>query len=150
MPATFGLFHDAALTQPINSGNPIAVSQDSDLSLPPTDKVVYFGSAAAAKKVQDATAPGVTPITVSPVSVGSGPGPATTEIKLALSSGGLASAVAGAGLEIGTTINSGVGNAIPIYMRQTSVVTGVGVYPDSMVPNKGIELRTQQLGETAA
>lgn len=41
----------------------------------------------------------------------------STEIKLALSSGGLASAVAGASLVLGTEIEGGSANALPIYLR---------------------------------
>lgn len=149
MPATFGFFHDSAATRPINSSDPLTADQDTDLSLPATDKTIYFGSTAASKKVQSASGPGTTPISVTPTVVGSGPGPAITEIKLALSSGGLASAVAGAALEIGTTVNSGVANAVPIYVRWTSVTSAVGMYPDSLVPNSGIVLNTQTLAETA-
>lgn len=46
-----------------------------------------------------------------------------TEIKLALTSGALGSATAGAALSIGTTITSGVANAVPVYMRVTNTVT---------------------------
>lgn len=48
-----------------------------------------------------------------------------TEIKLALSSVGLASATAGAALNIGATILGGVASALPIYIRVTNAVTGV-------------------------
>ena len=41
----------------------------------------------------------------------------STEIKLALSSGGLASAVAGASLVLGTELQGGSSNALPIYLR---------------------------------
>lgn len=142
MPATFGFFHDSALTQPINSGDPLTADQDTDLSLPATDKTIYFGSTTASKKVQSASGPGSTQISVSIVDSNSGTGAPATEFKLALSSGGLASAVSGAALEIGTTINSGVGNAVPIYTRRTSAVATVGVYTD-------ITLQTQTLAETA-
>lgn len=49
----------------------------------------------------------------------------TTEIKLALSSIGLDSAVAGAALNLGTQILSGSTNAIPVYFRFTNTVTTV-------------------------
>lgn len=57
----------------------------------------------------------------------------TTEIKLALSSGGLAGATAGAALALGTTLTSGVANAVPVYIRITNTVTRVSDttgYPD--------------------
>jgi hypothetical protein len=46
-----------------------------------------------------------------------------TEIKLALTSGGLAGATPGAGLALGTTILSGSGNAVEVHIRVTNAVT---------------------------
>lgn len=57
----------------------------------------------------------------------------TTELKLALSAGGLPGATAGAALNLGTTINSGVGNAVEINVRVINAVTTVSDttgYPD--------------------
>lgn len=48
-----------------------------------------------------------------------------TEIKLALTSGGLAGATAGAALNLGTSIDSGVANAVEIHVRVTNAVTTV-------------------------
>jgi hypothetical protein len=50
----------------------------------------------------------------------------TTEIRLAITSGGLSSATAGAALGIGTSISSGSANAIPIHFRITNTVTTPG------------------------
>lgn len=50
---------------------------------------------------------------------------ATTEIKLALSSGGLATATAGAALNVATTISGGASNDVAIYIRVTNAVTNV-------------------------
>jgi hypothetical protein len=49
---------------------------------------------------------------------------ATTEITLALSSGALATNTPGASLALGNTVNSGVANALPIYIR---IITAVNV-----------------------
>jgi len=49
----------------------------------------------------------------------------STEIKLALSSGALASTVGGAALNVATTITGGSANAIPIFIRITNTVTTV-------------------------
>jgi hypothetical protein len=49
-----------------------------------------------------------------------------TEIKLALTEVGLGSAVAGAALDLGTTLTSGVGNAVEFWIRVTNAVTTVG------------------------
>lgn len=50
----------------------------------------------------------------------------TTEIKMALTAAGLAGATAGAGLDIGATLTSGVGNAVEVNYRVTNAVTTVG------------------------
>lgn len=50
---------------------------------------------------------------------------AITEIKLALTSGGLAGATAGAGLDIGTTILSGVANKVELHVRVSNAVPTV-------------------------
>lgn len=47
----------------------------------------------------------------------------TTEVKLALTSGGLASATGGAALNLGNTILGGVAEAQPIHIRITNSVT---------------------------
>lgn len=56
----------------------------------------------------------------------------TTEIKLALTSGGLSSAIAGAALNLGTGITSGSANAITFWMRITNTVATVS--DDSSYP----------------
>lgn len=48
-----------------------------------------------------------------------------TEIKLALSSGGLGSATGGAALNVATTVTGGSANAVAIYIRITNAVTNV-------------------------
>ncbi len=50
---------------------------------------------------------------------------ATTEIKLALTGGGLGAATPGAALNLGTEIDGSVGDAIPVHMRVTNAVTNV-------------------------
>jgi hypothetical protein len=49
----------------------------------------------------------------------------TTEIKLALTSGGLAGATPGGALNLGTTILSGSANAVEIHVRVTNTITTV-------------------------
>lgn len=56
-----------------------------------------------------------------------------SEIKLALSSGGLAGATGGSALSLATTILSGTANAVPVYIRVTNSVSTVSDttgYPD--------------------
>lgn len=49
-----------------------------------------------------------------------------TELKLALTSGGLAGATPGAPLNLGDTILGGVANAVEFWLRKTNAVTTVG------------------------
>ena len=60
----------------------------------------------------------------------------TTEIKLALTAGGLAGATPGAALNLGDTILSDVANAVEINMRVTNTVTTV--YSNTGYPQIGI------------
>lgn len=48
-----------------------------------------------------------------------------TEIKLALSSGGLSTATAGAALDVAATVLGGSSNAVAVYIRITNTVTDV-------------------------
>lgn len=67
----------------------------------------------------------------------------TTELKLSLTGGsGLTSATAGASLTIGTTLTSGVANAVPIYMRLTNTV--VTVNNNTGFPQLGININNVQ------
>ncbi len=54
-----------------------------------------------------------------------GPTHPLTEIKLALTSGGLAGAVAGAALNLGTTVTSGTGNKVEVNIRVSNSNTNV-------------------------
>lgn len=65
----------------------------------------------------------------------------TTEIKLAATAGGLDSAIAGAPLSLGTTIESGVANAKEINIRLTNSVTNVS---ESGIPEIGININNVQ------
>lgn len=104
----------------------------------PTDRIVYFGSPASGKTLQAASDPGVDPVQISVEDASPGTGIAATAIKLALSAGGLDTAVAGDPLTIGTTINSGA--SIAIYVRTTQGALGVGLYEDlSLTTNAVVE-----------
>ena len=141
MPVSFKFYHDAALTQEITSGNPLTATQDAAGLLPAVDKVIYFGSTVTGNKVQAVSNPGVDPIVISIVDANAGTAAPATEFKLALSSGGLASAVAGAPLSLSHSINSGVANAVPIHTRRDSALSAAGSYTD-------LSLETSSLTET--
>lgn len=141
MAISFKFYHDAALTQEITALNPLAATQDTAGVLGPVDTVVYFGSTLAGNKAQVNANPGVDAITISIADSDALTGAPASEFKLALTSGGLATAVAGAALALSATINSGVVNAVPIYTRRDSALTVAGSYTD-------ISLTTQALLET--
>lgn len=130
MAVSFKFYHDAALTQEITSGNPLTATQDAGGGLGAVDKTIYFGSTAADTKAQATSDLGVDAIVVSMSDADAGTGAPASEFKLALSSGGLASAVAGASLSLSATVNSGVANAVPVYTRRASALTAAGSYTD--------------------
>lgn len=130
MAITFKFFHDAALTQEINSGNPLTATQDASGGIGAVDKTIYLGSTASGTKAQAESDPGVDPIVISISDSAPAGGAPASEIKLALSAGGLGSAVGGASLTLSRTILSGVSNAVPIYTRRASAITVSGSYSD--------------------
>lgn len=114
MATSFGFFSDAALTTPVAArllfiqavSGPVAV-----------DKVVYFGSATASRKAMAASNPGVDPVVISIADAAGGSGSPASDVKIALSSGGLAAATGGASLNLPAEIDSGSANAIAIHIR---------------------------------
>lgn len=129
MAITFKAFHDSALTSEITSGNPM-LSTHTVGATDYTDDLIYIGSNASGTKLQAVSDPGVDPVVVSVADAGPGSGAPASEIKLALSSGGLASAVAGASLDLSATLLSGVANAVPVHVRRTSALSTPGAYTD--------------------
>jgi hypothetical protein len=68
---------------------------------------------------------------------------AVTEIKLALAGGStLSSATAGASLNLGTVINSGVANAVPVYFSLSNATTTIN--NDTGYPEIGININQVQ------
>jgi|WetSurSiteA1Bulk_404760.scaffolds.fasta_scaffold21253_2 hypothetical protein len=114
--ATFKFYSDINLTTAI-TGN-VAIGEGSVVN------VFYLGSTDSTKKLQDSTNPGVTPMEVSIVDANPGSGPTTAWVKLALSSGGLSSAVAGDPLVIGTTVLGGNANCLPIWVQIDNSLSG--------------------------
>lgn len=121
----FALYHDAALTVPVDGSNPIAVN-----SLAPQDKQLWLGSPNAGFKLQKLVNPGVDAIVLTPTDANTGSGEPASAVKLATSQAGLASATGGAALTLPHTINGGVGNAYPLWVRVTDAVGVAGTYTD--------------------
>lgn len=121
--STFGFFADAGLTTPVTSLRHYSTALG--------DRLVYFGSPATGKTLQDAEAPGVDPVMVSVVDAATGAGLPASAIKLAATSGGLAGATPGAALSLGVLVASGAANAKTVHVRfDTSAGTVPNDYTD--------------------
>ena len=127
MPNNFALHLDAALTQPVSPTNPIAAVIQGVGSY---DIPVWLGYSVSGRKIQDSTAPGVTPIVVSLEDADTGGGFTASGVKLATSQSGLDSAVAGSPLSLGTTVLSGALNAFPFWVRVTTETDTPAIYTD--------------------
>lgn len=138
MTVSLSFYSDAGLTTPLSS---LIAVQASDNSLPAVDRVVYLGSTVSGNQFNAASDPGVDPITVSIVS--SGAGILTSYVKLALSSGGLNTAVAGDPLDVGNTLLSGSANSLAVHVRIDLPAYAIGSYSN-------LTLETNQLIETVA
>lgn len=121
---SFKLYVDSGLTTPF-VGTWVA-KHFPDQSQGDQEGVLYFGSVVASRIAQAASTPGVDTIdlTLFDNDVDPGNGPELTDYKLSLTQAGLDSAVAGAPLSIGTTISSGAGNAVPVWVRRAPVDNG--------------------------
>lgn len=141
MAVSFKFYHDSALTQEITAGNPITATQDTLGTIAPVDKHIYFGSTATSTQAQADSNPGVDQVYVDIVDAASGSGEPDTALKLATTQAGLDSATAGSSLNIGTTINSGSGSAVSVWLRIDDATATVGSYTD-------LSLQTNTLLET--
>jgi hypothetical protein len=116
MAGTFGFFTNAALT--------VALSTSLKASGASTDFRIWFGSAQTedAYKAEANSDPGVDQIEISVTDSAPATGHATTAVKLALTEGGLPTAVGGDPLDIGTSVNSGAANAVEVWVRVADVI----------------------------
>ncbi len=117
---SFAWYADAGLTVPLTRGDFARGS-----SAAPVDRLVYFGSPASGKQLQNAGDPGVDPLLVT--IVGGGDVPAS-DVYLALTAPGLNTATGGAALSIGATILSGPSNAVAVFARIDSDLTAQDTY----------------------
>ena len=138
MPISFKFYHDSSLTQEITSGNPITATQDTVNSLDPVDKQIWYGSTSSSRKARANSNPGVDQIAVSIADSAGGSGEPTTAIKLASTQGGLATATAGASLNIGTQVNSGTANAVTFWARIDDQTATLGSYTDLSLTHNDI------------
>jgi len=137
MSTSLKAYADATLSSVIHSPN---VLQKLDASTGPVDFIIYLGSVLPGKKVEAQSNPGVDQIVLNVADSDSGSGQAASSVKLALSASGLSSATAGASLNLGATILSGVENAVPVYVRVEASNLSAGTYQDlSLETNNLVE-----------
>jgi hypothetical protein len=135
MAITFRFYSDAALTT--LASVPLTFSQ-TEPAPTPEDKVVYFGSVASGKTIEATSDPGVDQIAISIVDSAPGSGSPATDIKLSLTPGGLASATAGAPLNIGTQVLSGTSNAKSIFIRVLDSTGTAGTNTDLSIQTNNV------------
>lgn len=135
MAATWKFYSDAGLVSQITT----LVAQQSTVRTYET-KRVYFGSIEAGKTLYADSNPGVDPIVISLVDAFPGSDLDATDVRLALSEAGLASATPGASLSLGTSLSSGVGNAVVLWVRFYASGEVPGVHTD-------LKLQTVALAE---
>jgi hypothetical protein len=137
--ATFKLYTNSNLTTEF--GGTITAVQNLDGTTGRQDFPLWIGSVTASKTLQADSNPGTDQIALSIVDASPGSGHPASEVKLATTQGGLAGATGGASLNVGTTILSGVVNAVPFW---------VGVQDSTFVLGTSTELSftTNLLRET--
>lgn len=125
---TFAWYSDAGLTAPLTRADFVRGSTAA-----PVNRIIYFGSTTAGKKLQKVSSPGIDPVQVTVADATSGSGVEAANVKLALTFAGLDTATGGAALSIGTTILSGAANAVAVFVRITSAITTPGNYDDASI-----------------
>jgi hypothetical protein len=124
-------YHDDPLSEEVTADNPINPSMDTlGVTIPYVDKEIKLGTPDETKRYRAASDPGVDQIMVAVRDDSVGSGLAATSIKLALTQGGLAAAVAGESLAVGTQILGGVDNAVTVWVRYLNVSAAVNNYLD--------------------
>lgn len=123
--SSFRFYADSGLVVPLTTGAFAAAAGG-----PVADRVVWFGSTEADLALVRVSAPGVDPVQVAVEDTDELAGLADTAVRLALSAAGLDAATPGAPLALGTSLASGVANAIPVYVRVSPGAAPVGQYTD--------------------
>lgn len=131
----FRFYADPALTTPLStlSLTTLIGSGDSE----PVSAVVYFGKPGGGRYIDPESGEH---ITVSVADTSPAAGLPAASVKLSLSEAGLASATGGAALELGEYLESGVGNAVAIWVAVDAGAVPSGAYTDlSLVTSVVIE-----------
>lgn len=127
-------FKDSGLTQAFDTADFLVAEASASSSV---DVTFYVGLVDTARKIQDETNPGVDPIVISIVDAATGSGVEAADIKLALTQGALAAAVAGDPVSLPATINGGSGNRAEVWARVTNNA-GAGTFTDVTLERSSI------------
>lgn len=128
--AGWKLYTDSACTTEF--GGTLELTHYTDLSDNPQDTVLYFADVDddpddnGIIKKEAAADPGVDPILISVTDADVGSGHEAGEVTLAATASDLDVNTAGASLDLGTTILSGLSNAQEVHLRVVNQVTSVG------------------------
>lgn len=136
MAITWNWYADAGLAVPLTT---LSVQQSN--AQPYKTAKVYFGSTATGKTLRADSNPGVDAIVVSLVDAAPASGLEPTDVRMALSEAGLASAVPGDPVSIGTTLSSGAGGAVVLWLRFFGSALALQLHTD-------LKLQTNALAET--
>lgn len=109
----------------------------------PIDQSFYIGSNGSSLKYEANSDPGIDQIVLTITDSATGTGHDELDFKLALTSGGLTSAVAGDPLNLGTQILSGVANAVQVWVRWTDAVNTVGTSTEISLTTNAIKESSQ-------
>jgi hypothetical protein len=125
--ASFYFYTDAGLTAPLAGSLDFAQSVDGSTGA--VTAILYIGSAASGRTLRAASNPGVDPIVVTIVDAEPLAGSPLSDLTLALEPT-FSGRVAGSSLDIGTQVNSGVANAVAIYVRAHDSTGTIGLNND--------------------
>jgi hypothetical protein len=117
------IWHDAAMTQAVDAENPIDLGDGEALQL-------YAGSPNTGLIHERLTLPGVNHLEVSIVDSNTGAGAPDTDIKLALTEVGLATATPGDPLDLGVEILSTVANGVSFFAQYDDSIGVTAEYTD--------------------
>lgn len=123
----FGFYADAGLTLPLEK---LTFQQAADGSAAAFDAVAYFGAPVVGSKVEAESDPGVDPVYIAFADATAGVGVTPLHARLGLTSGDLATSLAGEPLSLGTEVLSGVAGAVAVHVRVDTPALAVGRYTD--------------------
>lgn len=130
MATSLAAYSDSALTTIIDGAAPLTFTPTVLNATPAPQQQIWIGSPTVGKEHRRKTLPGTNQLVLSVVDSNGATDEEVTDVKLALTEGGLATAVAGDPLDLGTSILSGVANAVSVWVEIGDSSGAVGTYTD--------------------